>query len=183
MEYTEQAAVTDWPLRLALVALFIGLIVWALFAMRRGWRARIARQSDLPVPLESPPVGWRAEETPIEGMYLGTARGTDWLDRVAIHGLGVRSRAQLTWRRDGDDLSIMCEREGAPSLFIPDAVAVSQGRGIAGTVRSPESVWIIEWMLGAERVATGFRASRTQDHELLARRWSVRAGQEGGRDA
>lgn len=180
VEYTEQAAVTDWPLRLALVGIFIALIAWALFAMRRGWRARMARQSDIPAPIDAPPEGWAAQEAPIEGMYLGTARGGEWLDRVAVHGLGVRSRAFLTWNLHEDQLSVRCEREGAPSFFIPDVLSVSRGRGIAGTVRSPDSVWIFEWMLGTERVATGFRANHTHDHERLARQWSVRVGQEGG---
>ena len=36
-EFTEQATVSDWSARLALVALVAGLIALALWGMRRGW--------------------------------------------------------------------------------------------------------------------------------------------------
>lgn len=178
MEYTEQAAVTDWPLRIALVALFLGLIAWALYAMRRGWKARLARQAAVPAPIASPPSGWTAQE--VHGLYVGTSRAGDWLDRIAVYGLGVRSRATLHWSFHQDTLSVWCEREGAPSFFIPDVESVALGRGMAGTVRSSESVWILTWSLGDEKVETGFRADSTHDHERLADQWSVRIGREGG---
>ena len=44
-EFTEQATVSDWPARLALVALVAGLIALALGGMRRGWQGRVARHS------------------------------------------------------------------------------------------------------------------------------------------
>jgi len=172
MEYTEQASVTDWPMRLLLVGIFLALILIALYGMRRGWRARIARQQDLPAPLQAPPPGWTAVGE-VQGMYVGTVRAGDWLDRIAAHGLGVRSRAVLHWSRVDGVLAVWCEREGAPSIFIPVVEAVGQGRGIAGTVRSTDSVWILRWALGDEFVETGFRATQTSDHDALAAAWGV----------
>lgn len=172
MEYTEQAAVTDWPMRILLVGIFLALIIAALYGMRRGWRGRIARQQNFPSPTHEPPAGWLAAGE-VAGMYVGTVRAGDWLDRIAAHGLGVRSRAVLHWSLVGDVLQVWCEREGAPSLFIPEVEAVGLGRGIAGTVRSTDSVWILRWNLGDEQVETGFRASQTSDHEALAEVWGV----------
>ena len=90
-EFTEQATVSDWPARLALVALVAGLIALALWGMRRGWQGRVARHSSMAEP--------SAYDAPassgVPGLYLGTSISGDWLDRVAVHELGVRSRASF----------------------------------------------------------------------------------------
>ena len=66
-EYTEQASVTDWPARLALVALIAGLIALALWGMRRGWQGRVARHSSMAEPsaFDAP------ASSGVLGLYLG----------------------------------------------------------------------------------------------------------------
>ena len=90
-EFTEQATVSDWPARLALVALVAGLIALALWGMRRGWQGRVARHSSMAEPsaFDAP------ASSGVPGLYLGTSMSGDWLDRVAVHELGVRSRASF----------------------------------------------------------------------------------------
>lgn len=162
--FTEQAQVTNWPARLVLVAAMVLVIAAVLWGMRRGWLARQARQSDIPEPLalaDAPDLG----DAAFGGLYLGTASAGDWLDRVAVHGLGVRSRADVRFSSAG----IGFQRQGAASFFIPaaDVVQVRTDSGVAGTVRAKDSVIVVTWRLGSHLVDTGFRADDGSDHRTL----------------
>jgi hypothetical protein len=163
-DYVEQAEVTDWPARIGLVAIMLGLIALALWGMRRGWTHRLRRQSDVPQPADRPPAG-ALLGAPVEGLFAGTGTNGDWLDRIVVHDLGVRSRAAISWGPDG----IWLERQGARSLFIPasDVVGVRADRGVAGTVRSKDGMVVVSWRLGAGIVDTGFRADAATDHAAV----------------
>lgn len=163
---TEQAQVTNWPLRLALVAAMVALILLALWAMRRGWVHRQRRQADVPAPpaLLGLADGY-TDRSPVAGLYLGTASRGDWLDRIAAHGLGVRSRASLAWSHQGIDV----DRAGATSFSIPaaDIIGVRVDSGVAGTVRSKGSVIVVTWRLADRILDTGFRADDEAGHRLV----------------
>ena len=170
--FTEQAQVTNWPLRIALVAAMFAIIVVVLAAMLRGWRSRQRRQADIPAPAAWQAERWQDEQNAprpdvqaVSGLYVGTATAGDWLDRIAVHGLGVRSRADLMVAPDG----IGVRRIGASSFVIPqaDVVGVRTDRGVAGTVRAKDSVIIITWRLGEHQVDTGFRADDDAEHRTL----------------
>lgn len=163
-EYAEQAQVTDWPVRIALVLGVVLLIALALWGMRRGWVHRAARQDALPAPAETPPVDAALGE-PVAGLFAGTGMRGDWMDRVVVHDLGVRSRAGLSWGSAG----IWLDREGARGVFIPaDAiVGVRADRGVAGTVRARDSMVVVSWLLGDRVLDTGFRADSSADHATV----------------
>lgn len=163
-DYSEQAEVTDWPTRIGLVAAMLALIALALWGMRRGWIHRQQRQSDVPAPAEAPPAG-TGLCAPVDGLYAGTGVNGDWMDRIVVHDLGVRSRAAIAWGPAG----IWFEREGARSLFIPAAavVGVRADRGVAGTVRSKDGMVVVTWRLGDRVVDTGFRADAATDHATV----------------
>jgi hypothetical protein len=163
-EFTEQAAVTNWPARIGLVAATIAFIALALWGMRKGWLHREARQSDIPAPLDVPP-GADLDAEGASGLYLGTAVHGDWTDRVVVHDLGVRSRAGMVVSQSG----VWLRRVGARSLFIPgaDLVALRIDRGPAGTVRAKDSVIVLTWNLGDRTLDTGFRADESSAHEAL----------------
>jgi hypothetical protein len=164
--YTEQAQVTNWPARLALMAVVFGVIGLTLWGMRRGWIARRERQSDLPAPMTIDEERVKASEGhSVAGLYVGSATAGNWLDRIAVHGLGVRSRSWLSWSPDG----IAFERQGASSFFIPatSIQAVRVDRGVAGTVRAKDSVVVITWKLGQRDLDTGFRADDSSEHARL----------------
>jgi hypothetical protein len=165
--FTEQAQVTNWPLRIALVVAMFAIIAAVLAAMLRGWRSRQRRQSEIPAPS-----AWNesqnasgTEAEGVTGLYVGTATAGDWLDRIAVHGLGVRSRADVVVSPDG----IGIRRVGASSFFIPkaDVVGFRTDRGVAGTVRAKDSVVVITWRLGQHELDTGFRADDGTDHRTL----------------
>ena len=159
--FTEQAQVTNWPLRLALVAVMVLVIAAALWGMRRGWVARTRRQLDVPAPQP-----WEGtSQAGVAGVYLGTSTAGDWLDRIAVHGLGTRSRVRITWSGEG----IAVDREGAPSFLIPasDVQGIRIDRGVAGTVRARDSVVVITWRLGDRILDTGVRADDGDGHRTL----------------
>lgn len=163
-DFVEQAQVTNWPLRIVFVVAVVALILLALWAMRRGWRSRGRRQAWIPEPQGGPvpQQGWSA---PVPGLFLGTAIHGDWLDRVVVHDLGVRSRADLSWSAEG----VYLERAGTRDLVIPAhaVLAVRADRGTAGTVRGRDSVIVLTWRLGEAELDTGFRADRGEDHVAL----------------
>lgn len=160
-DYVEQPGVADWPLRLALIAILVLVIAACLWAMRRGWVNRKARQADIPPPPDHPPAGAHLA-APVEGLYAGTGTHGDWLDRIAVHDLGVRSRATMSFGPNG----IWLDRVGARSLFVPgsEIVAVRADRGVAGTVRDRDGMIVVTWRLGTRLVDTGFRADAGADH-------------------
>jgi hypothetical protein len=163
-DYVEQAEVTDWPARLGLVVVMLALIALALWAMRRGWIHRRSRQADVPAPAEVPPADAVLGE-PVEGLFAGTGSTGDWMDRIAVHDLGVRSRATIAWGPEG----IWLDRQGARSVFIPaaDVVGVRSDRGVAGTVRSKDGMVVVTWRLGDRVLDTGFRADASADHATV----------------
>lgn len=163
-EYVEQAQVTDWPQRLLLVGIVVAVIALALWAMRRGWLARQRRQRDIPAPMDAPLGQWQLGDA-VPGLFAGTGTSGDWMDRIAVHDLGVRSRARLSWGGDG----VFLEREGARSVAIPAAAiaGVRTDRGVAGTVRAKDSMVVITWRLGDRLVDTGFRADASPDHTTV----------------
>lgn len=169
-QFTEQASVTNWPLRLALVGVMLAIVALVLWGMYRGWRSRQQRQSDLPAPhsLDEDPSldeASDADSAAATGLYLGTSTAGDWLDRIAVHGLGVRSRAEMSLSPRG----VVVRRDGAPSFLIParDIRGVRTDRGVAGTVRAKDSVIVVTWQLGGALVDTGFRADDGVDHHTL----------------
>ena len=162
--YTEQAGVTNWPARIGLVLVVLALIALALWGMRRGWKNRERRQADLPAPADQPPAG-AALGAPVEGLYAGTGVNGDWMDRIVVFDLGVRSRGALAFGPGG----VWIERAGARSLFIPAEaiVGVRADRGVAGTVRSKDSMVVVTWRLGDRVLDTGFRADASTDHRTV----------------
>ena len=160
-EFTEQATVSDWPARLALVALVAGLIALALWGMRRGWQGRVARHSSM----AEPPAFDAPASSGVPGLYLGTSISGDWLDRVAVHELGVRSRASFHLVDGG----VGIRRDGTRSFLIPALAVrgVRTDRGVAGTVRGKDSVIVVTWMLADDVLDTGIRADDGADHAAL----------------
>lgn len=158
------APVTDWPQRILLVALVVLVIVVVLWAMRRGWRARGERQADV---VEPPAVGssvddhaWRAP-----GVYLGSVRAGDWLDRIVRHDLGVRSRVVV----GVDPGGIALHRDGARSFSIPATALIGAraDRGIAGKAFERGGIVVITWWLGEVAVDSGVRTDAPDDHDAL----------------
>ena len=162
----QSAPVTQAPLRMLMVGAVIAGIVLVLIAMRRGWLHRARRQQDIPEPPE-PPTGW-AGSPAIAGLFLGSTAAGDWLDRIVVHDLGVRSRADL----EVGDQGVLLRRTGARDVFIPrtDLRGARSERGIAGKAYARDGVVVLTWDLGGRLIDTGFRADVGVDQPVVLER-------------
>jgi len=134
-------------------------LVLALFAV--GWRGRRQRQADIPRPRPLPE-DLELPRFEAEGQYVATTTAGDWLDRVAVYGMGVKSVATAAVFGEG----LLFARKGAPDVWIPrtDLRDVRLERGMAGKFVEKEGLVLVTWQLGPKRVDTGFR-TRAADHK------------------
>ncbi|MFI1420684.1 hypothetical protein ACH4VX_22400 [Streptomyces sp. NPDC020731] len=175
----ESAEVTDWAARIGWVvglALFVALVYWL---MREGWKWRGTLQGDLPeLPSRPSPATTlnRGGKPPLPGMpddpgpakltmsgrYHGSTTAGQWLDRIVAHGLGTRSRAELTLT----DAGLGVVRPGANDFFVP-AEALREARldkGIAGKVLTEGGLLVVTWTHGERQIDSGFRSDRAAEH-------------------
>ncbi|WP_405557153.1 hypothetical protein [Streptomyces sp. NBC_01171] len=157
----KSAEVTDWAARLGWLvglALFVALVYWL---MREGWKWRGTLQSDLPELPEVPGDPGPAILT-MSGRYHGSTTAGQWLDRIVAHGLGSRSRAELTLT----DAGLAVERPGATDFFIP--VQALRGarldKGIAGKVLTEGGLLVVTWAHGEKLIDSGFRSDHAAEH-------------------
>lgn len=153
-------------LQAGLLFLLVVPVVFGL--MYLGWRGRGRRQGDVDPPAQAPPDGGVGTllVQPVPGTYISTVRAGDWLDRVVVHGLGVRSRATLHAGAAG----LWFERTGAPDVFVPaaDLLAVRTETGIAGKYTVGEGVLVVRWQVGGTELDTGFRPQQWATAGVLA---------------
>ncbi|MFD3666148.1 hypothetical protein ACFWVF_37020 [Streptomyces sp. NPDC058659] len=157
----KSAEVTDWAGRIGWVAgllLFVVLVYWL---MRQGWKWRGSLQSDLPE-LPTAPEAPGAAKLTLSGRYHGSTTAGQWLDRIVAHGLGTRSRVELTLT----DAGIAVVRPGANDFFIPtDALREARlDKGIAGKVLAEGGLLIVTWAHGEKLLDSGFRSDRAAEH-------------------
>ena len=158
------APVTQLASRLALTIVLLAVFGGLCWLMWRGYQRRAGRQADLPEPASAAPNGLDPADG-VEGIYGSTTTHGDWLDRIAVYGLGVRSNAHLTVTGEG----VFFAREAAPDLFIPaaDVVGAELAPGIAGKVTGGEGVVLITWRLGERTLDTGFHPRAKAERERL----------------
>jgi hypothetical protein len=157
----KSAEVTDWAARLGWVVgllLFVALVYWL---MREGWKWRGTLQGDLPELPTAPSEPGEARLT-MSGRYHGSTTAGQWLDRIVVHGLGTRSRAELTLTEAGLDVV----RPGAADFFVPaDALRGARlDKGIAGKVLTEGGLLVVTWEHGGKLIDSGFRSDRAAEH-------------------
>lgn len=163
---------TEWVA--GLVVLLVVPLAFGL--MWLGWRGRARRQSDVPQPADAPPAAGLGAPVlePVEGLYVSTVRAGEWLDRVVVHELGVRSDAVLHAGAAG----LWFSRTGARDLFVPaaDVLAVRVESGIAGKYTIGEGLLVVRWRAAAHgadggppvELDTGFRPREWATSAVLA---------------
>ncbi|MGW6600159.1 PH-like domain-containing protein [Streptomyces sp. NPDC055036] len=157
----KSAEVTDWAARIGWVLgllLFIAFVYWL---MRQGWKWRGSLQSDLPE-LPGAPETPGAAKLSMSGRYHGSTTAGQWLDRIVAHGLGARSRVELTLT----DTGLAVVRPGANDFFIPaDRLREARlDKGIAGKVLAEGGLLIVTWQHGDQLIDSGFRSDRSAEH-------------------
>ncbi|MFD4573214.1 hypothetical protein ACFWNK_17855 [Streptomyces sp. NPDC058417] len=157
----ESAEVTDWAARIGWVVglgLFVALVYWL---MREGWKWRGTLQGDLPELPAAPSEPGPARLT-LSGRYHGSTTAGQWLDRIVAHGLGTRSRVELTLT----DAGLVVVRPGANDFFVPAAALREAvlGKGIAGKVLTEGGLLLVTWEHGGKLIDSGFRSDHAAEH-------------------
>ncbi|WP_115790562.1 hypothetical protein [Arthrobacter silvisoli] len=145
-----------------LLVLVLCAVAFGLIAL--GWRSRLRRQADVEQP---PPVPAElgAAAVVVSGQYVATTTAGDWLDRIAVHGLGFRGNAEASVHPEG----VLFDRDGFPPLFVPRAALQSQRQdsGMAGKFVEKDGLVVISWTLGSRTLDTGFRTRHAADKQPL----------------
>jgi hypothetical protein len=145
-----------------LAMLAIIAVVFVLLGI--GWRNRLRRQSDVEQ-LPAVPAELSLPMAAADGQYVATTTAGDWLDRIAVRGLGIRTNAELTVHPEG----ALFERSGAGTLFIPAdrLTGIRQDSGMAGKFVEKDGLLVVSWTLGSRELDTGFRTRRADDKPAI----------------
>ncbi|MEU3332756.1 hypothetical protein ACF046_12035 [Glutamicibacter creatinolyticus] len=159
------------------IAWTLGIILVLLLLIAVGWRNRKRRQSGVPAPFQD---FADTEVARFEGMYVATTRGEDWLDRIAVHQLGVRTNADLVIGERG----VHFMRAGARAVHVPFAALtrVNRASGMAGKFVEDNGLVITGWVKDDFDFDTGFRpryhADNAKIYQMLASHLDDAADQE-----
>jgi len=141
---------------IGVAALIIALIVW-------GWWRRTRRDAALTAPTAAAPAdaGVRAS---FSGLYVATTRHGEPLERLAIRGLGFRSRADLFVT----DAGVALDVTGAPRVFLAAdrLVAVAQATVAIDRVVEPDGLVRLEWRIDDATIVDSY--FRPQDASTRA---------------
>ena len=148
------------PFFLLMLALAVG--IFAMLAL--GWRNRLRRQGDVDQ-LPEIPAELGAAVAVADGQYVASTTAGDWLDRIAVHNLGIRTNAELSVHAQG----VLFDRSGAGPVFIPAAslTGVRQESGMAGKFVEKDGLLVLSWMLGSRELDSGFRTRHAEDKTTL----------------
>lgn len=136
------------------LTLLLVVVVFAL--MGWGWHNKLKRQGgvaelpEVPAELGEPLIS-------VPGQYVVTTSAGDWLDRLAVHGLGIRTPAVIHVHPTG----ILVQRSGAQDIYIAQEqfTELSTQAGMAGKFVEKDGLVVISWLLDGTAVDTGFRTT------------------------
>lgn len=151
----------------------LGIAVWALFALWRGWRRRVGKYGDLP-PLAEPS---GVVDQWFTLLYVATTEVGKPMERVAVAPLAFRAKAQLGTSAHGVTLKMT----GEGDAFIP--AAWIRGAGVA-TWTIDKAVEIdglvfLRWQWGELPVESYFRVVDHPRDEVLAALSKVSQANDG----
>ncbi|WP_269045675.1 PH-like domain-containing protein [Paenarthrobacter sp. Z7-10] len=158
-----------------ILTVFILLAIFALIGL--GWRNRLRRQAGT-APLPAVPAELSVPSLSVEGQYVATTTEGDWLDRLAVHSLGIRTNAVVHVHSEG----VLLARSGAPDVFVAadrlDDVRLEAG--MAGKFVEAQGLVVLSWRLGDQPVDTGFRTRAAADKKPLLAALTALVPQEPG---
>lgn len=142
----------DRPVSVIIIAVVFLLLV---LAITWGWSRRKKSQTDVPQPAK-PHMGIKPLAEPVEGSYVSTTLAGHPLERVAVHGLGIRTTGEIVVTDGG----VIMDLAGREDFLIPrrDIVSVDTTAGMIGKFVERGGIVRITWRLGETLVDTGFRA-------------------------
>ena len=160
--------------RLIPTVIVVAVLVLAIVGMYLGWRARKKRQGDFDPPARVPDDPGQTMSS-ATGQYVATTVANEPLERVAVHGLGFASRADLTVT----DRGLIIALTGQAPIFIPRE-ALSRVDTATWTIdRAVETggLVVFAWRLGDHGVESYFRIDGDESEFLTAAAGLI--GEEG----
>ncbi|GHJ38903.1 hypothetical protein [Streptomyces sp. TS71-3] len=157
--------VSDWPARASWLVGLLLLVALVCWLMREGWRWRATLQGRLPS-LHRVPAEPGTPRLSMTGLYHGSTSAGRWLERIVAHGLGARSKAELTLY----DAGLCVRRPGSKDFFVPaeQLRAARLDNAIAGKVVTRDGLLVVTWEHGEELIDSGFRLDRAAEHAVWA---------------
>ena len=151
-DYTEQASVGDWPMRIALTLLVLGCVALLWLAIRRGWLNRMRRQTSFAKPEQVSREGLQGAHFTCRAKYIGTVVSIDLWDRVAAGGLAAQAEISVA------DKAVRVTRQGVADLPITHESirAVGTGTGMLQKAFRRPGLLMITWEWSAQDVTSGF---------------------------
>jgi hypothetical protein len=136
----------------------LGFVVIIALAIL-GWQARRRRQRNIPRPVPMP-VDIGSVHAEFEGFYVSTTLDGQPLNRVAVRGLGFRSRATIAVADEGIVLALP-----GNNVFIPrgDIREVARSNYTIDRVVEPGGLVLVAWRLGDVNVDSYLRVEKTED--------------------
>lgn len=144
------------------MCVLLALSAAAVVGMRIVWTRRLVRSTAvLPTLPKVPAYKGGLRLGSIDATYLSTTRAGRPLDRISVHGLGVRSPAVVDVHNSG----VLVRRRGTGDLYIAaDALLeVSRGAVMAGIAVGSGRMVIIRWCAGGATLETGLLLHRLND--------------------
>ncbi|WP_442575632.1 PH-like domain-containing protein [Microbacterium sp. F51-2R] len=140
----------------AVAVVLLALLVW-------GWSRRVRRDRGLTAPRGDIPAG-AASTAVFSGLYVATTKHAEPLERLAIAGLGFRSKADLTVT----DAGVAIDLTGQPRVFLPVSrlVGVAQATVAIDRVVEPDGLARIEWRIDDDTIVDSY--FRPQDASARA---------------
>jgi len=124
------------------VMTLVSIAVALLFSLVWAWVRRTRRDRGLTAPFGEAP-SQALVRAVFPGLYVATTRHAEPLERVAIKGLGFRSRADVTVT----DAGVALDLTGQPRVFLPlDRLeAAAQATVAIDRVVEPDGLVRIDW--------------------------------------
>ncbi|MFS0715092.1 hypothetical protein ABC195_14555 [Microbacterium sp. 2P01SA-2] len=146
----------------AVALLLLALGVWA-------WRRRTRRDSGLTVPVGELPAG-AVQTAAISGLYVATTRHDEPLERLAIRGLGFRSRVDVIVAAGDAGGGVALDLTGQPRLFIPAEriVSVDQATVAIDRVVEKQGLTRLSWLIDDETIVDSYFRPQTASARALA---------------
>lgn len=151
-------------------AALIALGVW-------GWRRRVVRDRAIGAPFGDAPAG-ASVLAHFSGLYVATTRHDEPLERLAIRGLGFRSRVDVSV----SDAGVALDLTGQPRVFLAhDRIArVDQATVAIDRVVEKDGLVRIAWRTDAgDTVDTYLRGQDASAHAIAA---AIAAARRGATD-
>ncbi|GAA2070167.1 hypothetical protein [Microbacterium hatanonis] len=139
--------------REALLTIMIGLALLCLGLLAWSWWRRARRDAAYPAPFGELPEGARTTAT-FTTLYVATTRHGEPLERLAIRGLGFRSRADVTVT----DKGIALDLAGKPRMTItPDRlVDAAQATVAIDRVVERDGLTRITWRVSPDTLVDSY---------------------------